>query len=143
MDGCSLQRTCIGGWQSELRASANPLAMLQKVVVRSAAGRTLHADQLLPQRLCRPPTTFVWLHGLASVRRSQKSDALLGLVQKWGAGYLRVDMTGHGKSDGSLDDVTVSSWMEDVQCTLQHVAASSPLDAVSPPPRVCDPSRTL
>ena len=106
---------------------------MQSVTLRSAAGRTLHADQLVPQHLARPPTIFVWLHGLASVRRSQKSDALLSLAKKWGAGYLRVDMTGHGESDGRLDEVTVSSWVEDVQCALEHIAAWSPQSAVASP----------
>ena len=106
---------------------------MQSVTLRSAAGRTLHADQLVPKHLASPPTIFMWLHGLASVRRSQKSDALLSLAKKWGAGYLRVDMTGHGESDGCLDDVTVSSWVEDVQCALRHVAAWSPRSAVAFP----------
>ncbi len=111
---------------------------MQSVVLRSAGGRTLHADQLLPRRRSSPPTTLLWLHGLASVRRSQKSDAVLGLAQKWGGGYLRVDMVGHGDSDGCLDDVTVSNWIDDVECALQHVIASSPMTAARPP-RVCTP----
>lgn len=106
---------------------------MQPVALRSAAGRTLHADQLLPRSLCAPPTIFVWLHGLASVRRSQKSDALLGMAQKWGAGYLRLDMTGHGESGGCLDEVTVSSWIDDAQCALQHIISWSPRSDVEPP----------
>eukprot|EP01043_Picozoa_sp_COSAG02_P063851 COSAG02_NODE_9164_length_2305_cov_1.947869_3_plen_125_part_00 len=109
---------------------------MQSVLLRNAAGRSLHADQLLP-RLGSQATTLVWLHGLASVRRSQKSDALLRLAQKWGTGYLRVDMTGHGDSDGCLDDVSVSSWIDDVECALQHVTESLSLNAATPPiPRV-------
>jgi len=105
---------------------------MQSVLLRSVAGRSLHADQLLP-RLGTQATTLVWLHGLASVRRSQKSDALLRLAQKWGVGYLRLDMTGHGDSDGCLDDVSVSSWIDDVECALQHVAESLSLSAATPP----------
>ena len=94
------------------------------IVLRGAAGRVLHADQLLPRATAgqMTATSFVWIHGLASVRASQKSDALMALAQRSGAGCLRVDMTGHGQSEGGLDDVTLSSWVQDVDCAVQHAA---------------------
>ena len=101
--------------------SKNPPQM-QPIVLRGAAGRALHADQLLPRATGgqKTATSFVWIHGLASVRASQKSDALMALAQRSGAGCLRLDMTGHGQSEGGLDDVTLSSWVQDVDCAVQH-----------------------
>jgi pimeloyl-ACP methyl ester carboxylesterase len=112
--------------------SKNPPEM-QPIVLRGAAGRALHADQLLPRATGgqKTATSFVWIHGLASVRASQKSDALMALAQRSGAGCLRLDMTGHGQSEGGLDDVTLSSWVQDVDCAVQHAALPAAVPTAS------------
>ena len=41
----------------------------------------------------RSDTTLLYVHGLASVRKGEKSEALLRLAQRTGAGFMRLDMT--------------------------------------------------
>lgn len=98
------------------------------VQLRAACGRQLRADQLLPSTAAAGalPLTFVWAHGLASVRQSQKSDALMALAQRNGAGCLRLDLTGHGESDGGRDDVTLTAWLDDLECAVQAVPEITP-----------------
>ena len=89
-------------------------------------GRGLVADVLLPGRLA---TTFVFIHGLASVREGQKSDAIFGLARRLGAGAIRVDMTGPwGESPGNLAEVTLTRWIEDVEIALRHARSLSGAD---------------
>ena len=105
------------------------------IALRSAAGRVLRGEQLLPGR--RPALNFVWLHGLASVAVSQKSDALVSLAARLGAGCLRVDMTGHGKSEGGRTDITLSAWLEDAAALVAHAAQPASLgDGIAEPTRV-------
>lgn len=97
---------------------------MESVALRAACGRLLRADQLLPSSASSAARlTFVWAHGLASVRGSQKSDALVALAQRYGAGCLRLDLTGHGESEGGRDDVSLTAWLADLECAVQHAEA--------------------
>jgi len=64
----------------------------------------------------------VWLSGYRSDMDSTKATALDGEAERLGLGYLRFDYSGHGRSEGRLDDGTISRWLEE---TLALVRAES------------------
>eukprot|EP01047_Picozoa_sp_COSAG01_P033386 COSAG01_NODE_2453_length_7674_cov_13.713003_9_plen_243_part_00 len=119
---------------------------MQPVTLRSGcgvAGRRILRGEMLPPRPAAATTSgarlcFVWVHGLGSVSASTKSDALLGLARRLGAGMLRLDMTGHGESAArsrpqravgdaaeGMDDVTLTAWVEDIAAAVGWVGSSS------------------
>ena len=67
---------------------------MRRVVLHSGGTprRRLIADFWRPTTTT-PDTTLLYVHGLASVRKGEKSEALLRLAQRTGAGFMRLDMT--------------------------------------------------
>ena len=65
---------------------------------------------------------LVWLSGYRSDMDSTKASALDGEAERRGLGLLRFDYSGHGRSDGRLEDGTISRWLEE---TLALVRAQS------------------
>jgi pimeloyl-ACP methyl ester carboxylesterase len=55
----------------------------------------------------------VWLSGYRSEMDSTKATALDAEAERRGLGCLRFDYSGHGRSDGRLEDGTVSRWLEE------------------------------
>ncbi|HLX98720.1 MAG TPA: alpha/beta hydrolase [Roseiarcus sp.] len=55
----------------------------------------------------------VWLSGYRSDMDSTKATALDSEAERLGLGYLRFDYSGHGRSDGRLEDGTISRWLEE------------------------------
>lgn len=64
----------------------------------------------------------VWLGGYRSDMDSTKATALDSEAERRGLGCLRFDYSGHGRSDGRLEDGTISRWLEE---TLALVRAES------------------
>ena len=56
----------------------------------------------------------VWLSGYRSDMDSTKATALDAEAGRRGLGLLRFDYSGHGRSDGRLEDGTISRWLEEV-----------------------------
>lgn len=54
----------------------------------------------------------VWLSGYRSDMDSTKATALDAEAERLGLGFLRFDYSGHGRSDGRLEDGTISRWLE-------------------------------
>ena len=65
---------------------------------------------------------LVWLSGYRSDMDSTKASALDAEAERRGLGLLRFDYSGHGRSDGRLEDGTISRWLEE---TLALVRAQS------------------
>ncbi len=65
---------------------------------------------------------LVWLCGYRSDMDSTKASALDAEAERLGLGLLRFDYSGHGRSDGRLEDGTVSQWLEE---TLALIRAES------------------
>jgi pimeloyl-ACP methyl ester carboxylesterase len=65
---------------------------------------------------------LVWLSGYRSDMDSTKASALDAEAERRGLGLLRFDYSGHGRSDGRLEDGTISRWLEE---TLAVVRAQS------------------
>ena len=56
----------------------------------------------------------VWLSGWRSDMESTKAIALDAEAGRRGLGLLRFDYSGHGRSEGRLEDGTISRWLEEV-----------------------------
>src|ERR1700691_5729573 len=56
---------------------------------------------------------LVWLSGYRSDMDSTKASALDAEAERRGLGLLRFDYSGHGRSDGRLEDGTISRWLEE------------------------------
>lgn len=84
--------------------------------LRTPSGLRLAADQTPPQP-GRP--TWVYLHGLASVRIGEKSLALKERAARHGCGWLTYDQPGHGDSDGELNHTSLGDLVEAAHTVLQ------------------------
>jgi len=61
----------------------------------------------------------VWLSGYRSDMGSTKAAALDAEAERRGLGLLRFDYSGHGRSEGRLEDGTVSRWLEETLTLLR------------------------
>jgi pimeloyl-ACP methyl ester carboxylesterase len=61
----------------------------------------------------------VWLSGYRSDMDSTKATALDAEAERRGLGLLRFDYSGHGRSDGRLEDGTISRWLEETLTLLR------------------------
>jgi alpha-beta hydrolase superfamily lysophospholipase len=62
---------------------------------------------------------LVWLCGYRSDMDSTKASALDTEAERRGLALLRFDYSGHGKSDGRLEDGTVSRWLEEALALIR------------------------
>ncbi|MEO6593458.1 MAG: alpha/beta hydrolase, partial [Planctomycetota bacterium] len=70
----------------------------------------------------RPPS-YLFLHGLGSVRIGEKSNSLLDHAVSNDRGFLRIDLRGHGESTGRLGGVAVSELIADTVAVLERMAS--------------------
>jgi pimeloyl-ACP methyl ester carboxylesterase len=61
----------------------------------------------------------VWLSGYRSDMESTKATALDAEAARRGLGLLRFDYSGHGRSEGRLEDGTISRWLEEVLALMR------------------------
>jgi pimeloyl-ACP methyl ester carboxylesterase len=61
----------------------------------------------------------VWLNGYRSDMDSTKATALDAEAERRGLGLLRFDYSGHGRSEGRLEDGTISRWLEETLALLR------------------------
>ncbi len=61
----------------------------------------------------------VFVHGLASNRQGDKAMHFCQCFIQKGWGFLRFDLRGHGDSDGSVRDLTLSRCLEDLDAALK------------------------
>ncbi|WP_279479104.1 alpha/beta hydrolase [Aureimonas sp. SK2] len=62
--------------------------------------------------------TLVWLGGFRSDMRGTKAEVLSGLCEREGFPFLRFDYSGHGESEGTFTDGTISGWTEDAAAMI-------------------------
>ncbi len=70
--------------------------------------------------------TFVWFCGFRSEMESLKANAVAQWAQDNGAGCLRFDYSGHGKSGGRFEDGTVGAWLAEAAAVFEHALSASP-----------------
>ena len=62
---------------------------------------------------------LVWLCGYRSDMGSTKASALDAEADRLGLGFLRFDYSGHGRSEGRLEDGTISRWLEEALAIIR------------------------
>jgi pimeloyl-ACP methyl ester carboxylesterase len=68
---------------------------------------------------------LVWLCGYRSEMDSTKASALDLEAERLGLGLTRFDYSGHGRSDGRLEDGTISRWLEEALAVI-HAETQGP-----------------
>jgi pimeloyl-ACP methyl ester carboxylesterase len=68
---------------------------------------------------------LVWFGGYRSDMASTKASALDAIAERLGLGLLRFDYSGHGRSEGRLEDGTISRWLEEA-LTLVRARTEGP-----------------
>ncbi len=69
---------------------------------------------------------FVWFSGFRSEMEGTKANALAAWAREAGAGCLRFDYSGHGKSGGRFEDGTISAWLGDAAAVCAHTLGGEP-----------------
>ncbi len=67
---------------------------------------------------------WVYLHGLASVRAGEKSQALFARARARGRACARFDFRGHGESSGRIEDMTITDLLHDTEAVLDGIGPS-------------------
>src|SRR5208337_4476826 len=70
--------------------------------------------------------TFVWFCGFKSEMESVKANALAAWARANGAGCLRFDYSGHGKSGGRFEDGTIGAWLDQAAAVCRHALCDGP-----------------
>ena len=64
----------------------------------------------------------LWLSGFCSEMTSTKASALAAWASQQGLAALRFDYSGHGRSDGRLQDGTISRWLEEAEAVFTQLS---------------------
>jgi pimeloyl-ACP methyl ester carboxylesterase len=78
------------------------------------------------RRPCADKPLFVWFYGFKSHMGSLKPEALSAWSKEHGAGCLRFDYSGHGRSGGRFEDGTISAWLDEAAKVYELARASGP-----------------
>ena len=70
--------------------------------------------------------TFVWFCGFKSQMESVKANALAEWAEANGAGCLRFDYSGHGRSEGRFEDGTIGAWLGEAAAVVKHALPEGP-----------------
>ena len=62
---------------------------------------------------------FVWFCGFRSEMGSLKAEEVAGFTRDAGAGCLRFDYSGHGRSGGAFEDGTISAWLDEAAAVVK------------------------
>ena len=79
------------------------------------------AGRLRGDLLSGAEPTYLFVHGLGSMRKGEKSDSLLAHAKARGRAFLRVDQRGHGESSGRIGQVTIGELIDDLMLLLDHL----------------------
>ncbi|SFV08187.1 Pimeloyl-ACP methyl ester carboxylesterase [Methylobacterium sp. 174MFSha1.1] len=72
-----------------------------------------------------PPV--VWLGGFRSDMRATKAEALDEWAAREGRAFVRFDYTGHGESEGTFAECTISDWLADATAVIAALAPRRPV----------------
>ena len=63
---------------------------------------------------------IVFLSGFRSDMRGVKATVLADFAERQGYGFLRLDYSGHGRSEGDFKELAISDWVSDAKLILEH-----------------------
>jgi putative phosphoribosyl transferase len=92
--------------------------------VTNDQGILLSSEIDLPPGTARGSGPFpgvVFAHGFESDARNPRNVPISQRLAKRGLISVRPDFTGHGRSEGSLDDATAECMLEDLRCVVRNV----------------------
>ena len=89
----------------------------QLLQMHSAYGKAYSIAYRL-QKPERGGPVFVWFCGFRSEMGSLKAEELAGFTREAGAGCLRFDYSGHGRSGGAFEDGTISAWLDEAAAVV-------------------------
>ena len=81
-------------------------------------------ERVVVERMTGRAPSYVFLHGLGSVRAGEKSGALPAHAAARGRAFTRFDFRGHGESTGTIGEVTMSELLVDASLVLDLVGPS-------------------
>lgn len=96
-------------------------------------GRITRGDLSFPQRGTPPYPAVILVHGRGSGRRLGliAAEPLRQKLLKQGNAVLRIDLFGHGQSDGDFQDLTITKAGQDVQAAVKYLQRRSKVDPFS------------
>lgn len=71
--------------------------------------------------------TVVFLSGYISDMQGTKATNIEGKCTARGQGFLRLDYSGHGQSDGAHENGTLGEWIGDAKDVIRHATQGRPL----------------
>lgn len=100
-----------------------------------AAGESIALDWYPPAAPVAPDgRCAVFVHGLGSRRDGEKALHFAERFAAQGWGFLAPDLRGHGDSDGTLRDLTLTRMLADLQAALAWLRERHPAGAGAMPP---------
>lgn len=96
------------------------------VKLNTPAGQALMCEMDLPpgmQRGSGPYPAVIFAHGFESNARSSRSLAISQRLAKRGIIGVRMDFTGHGRSEGTIEQATDERMLSDLHVAFQSAAA--------------------
>ena len=97
------------------------------VMFRNELGRALAGTLELPKDVTRP-AVVVFAHGFGSGRGSSRNRAIAEQLLGRGVAAFLLDFTGHGDSEGSIEEATIGRMVRDLRAAVDLVAARSDVD---------------
>lgn len=102
--------------------------MRKEIWFRGARRHYLRGDLFLPSGETACPAV-VFAHGLGSSRKSPRNLAVAQGLLDEGIASLLFDFAGHGESQGSLDDATITKMIEDIGTAIDRALVEARIDA--------------
>ena len=99
--------------------------------IKNARQQELHCELDLPPGVTRgsgPYPAVIFTHDLQSDAKSQRSVPISRRLAKRGVIGVRMDFSGHGRSDGDCEDVTLPQMIEDLRAIYEFVQTLDELD---------------
>lgn len=100
--------------------------MMERPFYLDSEGRRLYAVLHIPDK--RAGAAVVFCHPFAEEKRCSHLAFIHAARELCHEGFhcLRIDMTGYGDSEGEFADVTVHTWLNDVNAAVQYIASNVP-----------------
>ncbi len=93
--------------------------MQEKIVIRNTKRYRLAAVLNRPQK--KADAVVIFSHGLYSGKNSSRNNAISGALLKKGIAAFLIDFTGHGESEGTIDEATIEQMANDLGAAIDYI----------------------
>lgn len=104
------------------------MLMKKKVTFKNDRGFTLVADLEGLREGVSPPVVII-AHGLQSSKDSPRNRPIADALVKKGMVCFLLDFTGHGESDGTMTEVSIGQFIQDLDASLRYIESLEGVDA--------------